>query len=99
MEKIKCPICGTLIDDDDYVPCPYCAWAYVGIEEILDPNEREAFNLMSVNEAKKLLAQSNLPINTVSIYVGYSNFSYFTKMFKENTGYSPLDYRRKFRQI
>jgi len=30
--------------------------------------------------------------------VGYSNFSYFTKMFKENTGYSPLDYRRKFRQ-
>ncbi len=50
-----------------------------------------------VEEAKKLLAQSNLPINTVSIYVGYSNFSYFTKMFKENTGYSPLDYRRKFR--
>lgn len=57
MEKIKCPICGTLIDDDDYVPCPYCAWAYVGIEEIFDPNEREAFNLMSVNEAKKLLAE------------------------------------------
>ena len=50
-----------------------------------------------VEEAKKLLAQSNLPINTVSIYVGYSNFSYFTKMFKENTGYSPLDYRRKFK--
>lgn len=50
-----------------------------------------------VAEAKKLLAQSNLPINTVSIYVGYSNFSYFTKMFKENTGYSPLDYRRKFK--
>lgn len=49
MEKIKCPICGTLIYDEDYVPCPYCAWAYVGIEEILDPNEREAFNLMSVN--------------------------------------------------
>lgn len=48
-----------------------------------------------VEEAKKLLAQSALPINTVSIYVGYSNFSYFTKMFKENTGYSPLEYRRK----
>lgn len=51
-----------------------------------------------VEEARKLLAQSDLPINTVSIYVGYSNFSYFTKMFKENTGYSPLDYRRKFRE-
>lgn len=51
-----------------------------------------------VEEAKKLLTQSNLPINTVSIYVGYSNFSYFTKMFKENTGYSPLEYRRKFKR-
>lgn len=48
-----------------------------------------------VDEAKKLLKQSNLPINTVSLSVGYSNFSYFTKMFKENTGYAPLEYRRK----
>lgn len=51
-----------------------------------------------VGEAKKLLSQSDLPINTVSIYVGYSNFSYFTKMFKENTGYSPLEYRRNFKK-
>ena len=42
-----------------------------------------------VEEAKKLLTQSTLPINTVSLYVGYSNFSYFTKMFKDNTGYAP----------
>ena len=47
-------------------------------------------------EAKKLLTQSSLPINTVSLYVGYSNFSYFTKMFKDNTGYAPLEYRRSF---
>lgn len=47
-----------------------------------------------VDEARKLLSGSNLPINTVSLYVGYSNFSYFTKMFKDNTGYSPLEYRR-----
>lgn len=45
-----------------------------------------------------MLAQSNFPINTVSIYVGYSNFSYFTKMFKENTGYSPLEYRRMIKK-
>lgn len=49
-----------------------------------------------VEEAKKLLTRSDLPINTVSIYVGYSNFSYFTKMFKDNTGYAPLEYRRKY---
>lgn len=50
-----------------------------------------------VEEAKNMLTRSSLPINTVSIYVGYSNFSYFTKMFRENTGFSPLEYRRKFK--
>ena len=49
-----------------------------------------------VDEAKKLLCGSSLPINTVSLHIGYSNFSYFTKMFKENTGLTPLEYRRKF---
>ncbi|WP_394924370.1 helix-turn-helix domain-containing protein [uncultured Robinsoniella sp.] len=47
-----------------------------------------------VEVAKRLLTQSKLPINTVSIHVGYSNFSYFTKMFRENSGCSPLEYRR-----
>lgn len=49
-----------------------------------------------VDEAKKLLCSSSLPINSVSLHIGYSNFSYFTKMFKENTGLTPLEYRRKF---
>jgi len=57
---------------------------------------RKKANEISVEEAKKLLTQSSLPINTVSLYVGYSNFSYFTKMFKDNTGYAPLEYRRNF---
>lgn len=48
-----------------------------------------------VDEAKRLLAASDMPINAVSLHVGYSSFSYFTKMFKEKTGYSPLEYRRK----
>lgn len=52
-----------------------------------------------VTQARELLTKSSLPINTVSIYVGYSNFSYFTKMFKENTGFAPLEYRRKYSNI
>lgn len=50
-----------------------------------------------VEVAKSLLISSSLPINTVSIHVGYSNFSYFTKMFRENTGCSPLEYRRNMK--
>ncbi len=51
-----------------------------------------------IEVAQDLLVRSNLPINTVSLYVGYSNFSYFTKIFRESTGCSPLEYRRKMKQ-
>lgn len=49
-----------------------------------------------VKKAKALLTESMMPVNAIAQYVGYSNFSYFTKMFKDNTGYSPLEYRRKY---
>ncbi len=57
MDKVKCPICGELIDNETYVPCPYCAWSYTGIEDLLEPDEIEEFNLMTVEEAKKLLKE------------------------------------------
>ena len=55
MEKIKCPICGTMIDADPYgEACPLCAWVYTGIEGCYEPDEKEDFNLISINEAKAL---------------------------------------------
>lgn len=47
-----------------------------------------------LTEAKKLLLESNLPINAVAIHVGYTHFAYFTKLFKENTGLAPIEFRR-----
>lgn len=44
--------------------------------------------------AKELLGKSDMPINGVSLEVGYSNFSYFTKMFRDALGMTPLEYRR-----
>ena len=55
MENVKCPICGTLIDDDSYTDCPYCGWGYTGAEEAFEDDEREPWNLMSKGEAKELL--------------------------------------------
>lgn len=56
MGKVKCPICNTEIEDDPYQECPYCGWAYTGIENCYDPDEIEDFNKMSANEAKHLLS-------------------------------------------
>jgi two-component system, response regulator YesN len=47
-----------------------------------------------VSVAKELLKNSELPVNLISDKVGYGNYSYFTKLFKKETNYTPIDYRR-----
>ncbi|USY53249.1 response regulator [Bacillus sp. 1780r2a1] len=47
-----------------------------------------------VDIAKDLLTNTNLPIHVISDKVGYGNYSYFTKLFKKETGYTPVEFRR-----
>ncbi|NRG28254.1 response regulator [Bacillus circulans] len=48
-----------------------------------------------VDIAKELLIQTTLPVHIISDKVGYGNYSYFTKLFKKETNYTPFEYRRK----
>lgn len=48
-----------------------------------------------MDAAKNLLKQSEMPVQAAAMHTGYSNFAYFTKLFRENTGYSPIEYRKK----
>lgn len=47
-----------------------------------------------VTVAKKYLEKTNESVNSIAIKVGYDNFSYFTKIFKDRVGMTPKDYRR-----
>lgn len=44
--------------------------------------------------AKYLIINSSMPISDIAQSVGYTNFSYFTKMFKKQYQYTPQHYRR-----
>ena len=46
-----------------------------------------------IREAKKLLQYSRFSINIIASKVGYDNFSHFSKIFKQATGYTPQEYR------
>jgi len=48
---------------------------------------------LRIKQAKHLLKTGNLPINEIAWTVGYEDFSYFGKVFKKITGYSPAVYR------
>ena len=48
-----------------------------------------------INEAKKLLINRKLKVYEVAEMVGYKNFKYFLKVFKEKEGITPAHYREK----
>ncbi len=50
---------------------------------------------LRVAKAAELLADTNLQIGVISGKVGYSDQNYFARIFKKNTGLSPVEYRSK----
>jgi len=55
----------------------------------------EYLNRVRIEEASKLLVQGGATISEISGMVGYSDHSYFCKVFKKIKGVSPSQYRRK----
>jgi two-component system response regulator YesN len=47
-----------------------------------------------IEKACRLFREEKFSVSEVASRLGYSNFSYFAKIFKKNTGYSPAEYRK-----
>ena len=46
--------------------------------------------------AKKELEQTSQPVSQIAMMAGYHNFSYFSKTFRDYTGFTPNEYRARF---
>lgn len=55
----------------------------------------EYLNKIRIKKAMELLMTTELTISEISANVGYSDQSYFTKVFKKQAGISPSQYRRQ----
>ena len=49
---------------------------------------------VKIDEAKRLLRYSSKSFLSISIYLGFSSQSHFTKVFKEKTETTPSEYRQ-----
>jgi len=56
-------------------------------------NFKTYLNRIRINEAKRLLTESDLNIGEISFKVGFNNQSHFNRVFKSETGKSPSEYR------
>lgn len=55
----------------------------------------EYINISRIQEARKLLMESDMRITQIAEAVGYDSITYFEKIFRSHTGTSPLRYRKK----
>ncbi len=51
-------------------------------------------NQVRIKRAKELLKETNMVILDIAIYVGYEDQSYFSKVFKKNTGQTPYQFKK-----
>lgn len=54
---------------------------------------------LRIEEAKRLLESSGLPVDEISAQVGYADTSFFRRLFKRMTGLNPRQYRRMFQPL
>lgn len=52
-----------------------------------------------INEAKRLLKTTDLPVSSVALAVGIKDYNYFSKFFKAFEGISPNKYRKNIDEI
>ena len=55
IENIKCHICGTEYEGEQFDECPYCVWGYTGIEHLQEEDEVDSYNCISIEGSRKNL--------------------------------------------
>jgi transcriptional regulator GlxA family with amidase domain len=59
----------------------------------------ERLQNLRVEEAKRLLEAGKLPLDEISVVVGYEDASFFRRLFKRLTGLTPSKYRKMFKPV
>ena len=62
--------------------------------ELHQQNARDYIRTIRMIEAKRLLKETNIPIQEIAVKIGYKDASFFTKNFKKHIGVTPTEYRK-----
>ena len=84
-------------DVDYYAATLYVSSKYLSkvVKEITTFSPQEWINKTLFMEAQRLLANTNLDITQIAEQLGYSSTSTFSRFFKQNTGLTPMEFRKQ----
>lgn len=54
---------------------------------------------LRVEESRRILETGNMPIDEISVSVGYEDPAFFRRLFKRSTGLTPARYRKMFKPV
>ena len=77
----------------NHISMNYSLFSYL-FKEYTGSNFVNYLKNIRMEEAKKLLAETDLRINEISTRIGYDNEKHFMKLFKASLGVSPSEYRK-----
>lgn len=86
---------------DDIAAQVYVSSGYLGriFKKELNMSLSEYVYTERMKLAAKMLEQSDLYVTSIAMNVGFSNFPYFSTQFKKFTGLTPVEYRKKHREM
>lgn len=84
------------ISAEDVAGASHVSTAYLSrlFKEELDIGFNEYLTQVRLEQAEKLLSETNLSIKEIAGSVGYGDEKYFSKLFRKTTGMKPTEYRR-----
>ena len=77
----------------NYISMNYSLFSY-SFKQFTGMNFVGYLKNIRMDEAKKLLAETELKVNEISQQVGYDNVKHFMKTFKAMTGVAPSEFRK-----
>jgi AraC family transcriptional regulator len=63
--------------------------------EVIGKSPREVFQEQQMKRAREFLRETNLTVEQIAEYCGFSSISSFSRAFKREEGVSPLEYRKR----
>ena len=87
------PITGKLIEHKFFLTYDYINGVF---NEIMGCTINKYCNIVRLQQAKAKIRATNMTIKEVAMETGFANEHYFSRLFKQNEGITPSDYKRKF---
>lgn len=88
----SCDFSTTAMADEFKMSLPYLSQYF---KNHTGKNLSDYVTDIKIDKAKELLTETELPVKEIAVQIGYYNVNSFQRRFKQMTGCTPGDYRRK----